>query len=204
MGQQIKGKRSIVLPATFVLLVMSLMGNVLLYTKHIEHTRGNAYDTGEAILTSFKDGQSELTYWTGIAGQTELLAESEGPSARLSAAHLGGAMLQDAHGGIASIMDHAAAIDNARFGDAPAVYDSFVEWWNERLLAIGEGEGPLNPDEQKAISSLMQQFDDLTEVMAAFPYEIEGSRNALYRLSGGHDWLDLAEELQLSLQSGKL
>ncbi|MCR2803187.1 hypothetical protein [Paenibacillus soyae] len=201
MEQQPKGKRSIALPVTLVLLVMSLMGNVLLYTKHIEHTRGNAYDTGEAIFTGFKDGQSELAYWAEIAEQASLLADTDAESARLTAEHLGGAMLQAEHSGIAAIMDHAAVIGGERFGEAPAAYDAFVNNWHDRLLAIGEGEGALNPDERKAVMALMDHLAGLTELITAFPYEIEGSRNAMYRLSGGHDWLDLADEIQSSLRA---
>ncbi|MEK3881625.1 hypothetical protein [Paenibacillus sp. PL2-23] len=193
-------KRTILQAAVLLLLVMSLMGNVLLYTKHIEHTRGKAVDTGQSIFDSFKDGQSELEYWSGIAGQIGELASSDGTAARLSAGHLGDALLQSRHSGMAAIMQHAAAIGGEAFSDAPAEYVAAIEGWRGSLLAIEEGEGPLRPEELSDITALLDVFIALKEPLDSFPYVIEESRNALYRLSGGHEWLELAQRIQALLQ----
>ncbi|RIX54119.1 hypothetical protein D3P08_07690 [Paenibacillus nanensis] len=204
MDQHEQKKRPIALPVTLLLLVMSLMGNVLLYTKHIEHTRGNAEETGQDIVKAFMSSQFDLEYWSKFAEDISALAVEDGDAARKRAVHFADALLHSGDNGLSEIIRIAHDIDDDRFADAPEAYTLYMNQLIARLNAIGEGSGPLNPDEHKAVANMLQSFTGLTEPIAAFPYAAEGSRNALIRIAGGHDWLDLADKLQESFRASSL
>lgn len=201
MDQQEQKKRPIALPVTLLLLVISLMGNVLLYTKHIEHTRGNAEETGQEIVKAFMSSQFDLEYWSKFAEDMNALAEADGDAARQRAVHFADALLHSGDNGLSEIIRLAHDINESRFSVAPETYTLYMNQLIARLKAIGEGSGPLNPDERKAVANMLQSFAGMTEPINSFPYAAEGSRNALIRIAGGHDWLDLADKLQESLRA---
>lgn len=200
MDQQKTGKRPLALPITLILLVMSLMGNVLLYTKHIENSRGNEQEQGQSIVNSFKESQSDLAYWSEFVNRIEEYPDSESELARQAAAHLAEALQRNGSEGLSEMMIKAAEINAERFEGATDDYAAYIKWLSDRLLAIGEGSGPLNPDEKKAVENTKLSFGELTERLAAFPYQAEGNRNALIRLAGGYDWLDTADLIKESMQ----
>lgn len=200
MDQPKQGKRPLALPITLILLVMSLMGNILLYTKHIENTRGNAQEQGQSIYDSFKESQSDVAYWSESLGRVAGYPDAESGLARLAASLLAEELQRNGSEGLSVMMSKAAAIDAERFEGAAEDYTAYVKGLYERLLAIGEGSGPLNPDEKKAVENMNASFGELADRLAAFPYQAEGNRNALIRLAGGFDWLDTADLIKESMQ----
>lgn len=200
VDQPKQGKRPLALPITLILLVMSLMGNILLYTKHIENTRGNTQEQGQNIYDSFKESQNDVAYWSESLGRIVDYPDSESELARQAAALFAEDLQRNGSEGLSAMMSKAAAIDSERFEGAADDYSAYMKWLYERLLAIGEGSGPLNPDEKKAVENMNASFGELTERLAAFPYQAEGSRNALIRLAGGFDWLDTADLIKESMQ----
>ncbi|RJX38270.1 hypothetical protein D3P09_19615 [Paenibacillus pinisoli] len=200
MEQQQNGKRSWALPITLVLLVFSLMGNILLYTKHIEHTRSNTELTGETIFQGFKDGQEQVARWSASMGEIGQYASSEPALARLTAAHLADSIQGD-RDGLTVLMEQAAAIDASVYGEASEAYRAYEEKLTGELRVIGAGSGPITEAEQGAIVEVQSSFVNLAEILSAFHYAMEGDRNSMFRLSGGHDWIEIAAELQKAIKS---
>ncbi|RJE89875.1 hypothetical protein D3P07_06515 [Paenibacillus sp. 1011MAR3C5] len=200
MEQQQNGKRSWALPITLVLLVFSLMGNILLYTKHIEHTRGDIVRTGEMIFQGFKEGQEQLAHWSVYLEEIQLNADTEPALARLTAKHFNVSVDRE-QAGLAVLMSHAAEIDSAAFSQDSETYDAYEKKLQQALQDIGSGSGALSEAEHAAVSEAQSSFVSLTELMSAFHYEMEGDRNSMVRLANGHDWIDIASELQKALKN---
>lgn len=200
MEQQQNGKRNWALPITLVLLVFSLMGNILLYTKHIEHTRSNTEHSGETIFQGFKDGQEQVAHWSATMQEIGQYMSSEPALARLTAAHLADSMERD-EVGLSVLMEQAADIDAAVYGEAPEAYKGYEAKLVGELRDIGAGSGPITEAEQGAIGEVQSSFANLTEILSAFHYAMEGDRNSMFRLAGGHDWIEIAAELQKSLNN---
>ncbi|MFF2887778.1 hypothetical protein [Paenibacillus sp. NPDC057967] len=199
MEQQQNGKRSWALPITLVLLVFSLMGNILLYTKHIEHTRGDIVRTGEMIFHGFKEGQEQLAHWSAYMEEIQQRADTEPGLARLAAKYFNISVDRE-QAGLAVLMAQAAEIDSAAYSHASETYDAYEEKLKAMLQGIGAGSGALSEAERAAVSEAQSSFVNLTELMSAFHYAMEGDRNSMVRLTGGHDWIDIASELQKALK----
>lgn len=194
---QPQGKRSIALPITLLLLVMSVMGNVLLYTKNIEHTRGQAQEDGLAIYNSFEEARAELAYWSEL-GQTALQAAEAGVS-RATAGFLGQTMTRSASG-LSALFDKAGEIDQEQFADARQTYDTFVASRSESLSKMETAGGPLSESESAWLAATVDKFAELDAIISEFHFIGKDSSSVLIRLSGGHDWLDVMEKLLVSVQ----
>lgn len=177
------------------------MGNILLYTKHIEHTRGNTEQTGETIFQGFKDSREQLTHWSAYIEEMQLRSDSDSESAlaRLAAAHLADSIDRQ-NSGLAVLMEHAAIIDNEGYGQAVEIYSAYKEKLGGTLTGIGEGSGAFTEAERQAVNEVQSSFVSLTELLSAFHYEMEGIRESMFRLAGGHEWMDIADELQKALR----
>ncbi|REK77413.1 hypothetical protein [Paenibacillus paeoniae] len=197
--QQQNVKRSWALPITLVLLVFSSMGNILLYTKHIEHTRGNTVQTGESIFQGFKEGQEQLAHWSAYLEEVLSRAESEPSLARLTAVHMADGVARE-HAGLAVLMEHAGMIDSANLGQAADSYAAYEQKLEGTLRSVGTGSGGLTETERQSLGEVQSSFVKLTELLSAFHFGMEGDRNSMIRLTGGHDWIDIAEELHKELR----
>lgn len=188
------------LPIMLVLLVMSLMGNILLMTKNIEHSRGNEVEAGEVVYDGFVQSRDHLAVWSGYMDQVVAPKGGEASLSRLSASHLASLVASD-EGGLSVLMASSAEIGGAEYADAAQQYEGFRKKLAEELAAIGNGNGPLQGSELEKISAVQALFVQLTEQLGQFHYEMEGDRNSLIRLSAGHDWLEIAKELQKTVLS---
>lgn len=197
-NNQPQGKRSIALPVTLLLLVMSVMGNVLLYTKNIEHTRGQAQEDGLAIYSSFEEAGAELAYWSEL-GQSALQAADAGVS-RATAGFLAQSLARS-ESGLGTLFDKAGEIDPERFADARQTYDAFVASRIESLTKMEAAGGPLSQSESEVVASAVEKFAELDAAINEFHFTGKDSSSVLIRLSGGHDWLDVMEKLLVSVQS---
>jgi hypothetical protein len=193
--KQPPGKRSVALPVTLLLLVMSVMGNVLLYTKNIEHTRGQSEEEGLAIFNSFEQAREELAYWGELAVQA---ADDEGLN-RVTAGFLAESM-DRSENGMRSLFVKASGQDKERFAEAPLAYEAFVSGQRETLSTLEASTGPLTASERSALESVRADFAELDAIISEFHFTGKDSSSVLIRLSGGHDWLDVIEKLLAALR----
>lgn len=199
MEQKKSGKRPLALPITLILLVMSLMGNVLLLTKNMEHSRGEAFEEGESIFQGFAQSRIDLINWSQSASEIESLSPSDAAIARLYAKHWAEATDKDGDG-LYKLMVYANRLSADVFPDSAAIYSSYQKKLREELLMIASGNGSLHDGELQLLAGLKASIAELSELLETFHYGMEGDRNAYIRLSAGHDWLDIAEELQKTLK----
>ncbi|MDQ6421123.1 hypothetical protein RB620_16975 [Paenibacillus sp. LHD-117] len=196
--KQQSGKRPLALPITLLILVMSVMGNVLLYTKNIEHSRGKAEAEGLAVYTHFEKAREELAYWIRLADEAAGAANANNEASRITAAYLSEAIARG-EGELGALFLKAKELDETRFGEAPQAYESYIGRLGAFLAAIGKGSGPLSNDELEALASSKSDFLELDKLLGEFYYGGTDNRNVLVRLSGGHDWLTIAEKLQAAV-----
>lgn len=195
MEQQPTGKRPVALAVALILLVFSVMGNVLLLTKNIEHTRSSAEREGEAIFAGFAGSRDYLEHMGQYAEQLLQLAGTDADAARLTAAHMADAAVREGKV-IASLMAKAEETGGSGFaGAGQAAADYLSVRVGEELKRIGEGAGPLAPEEREAAKAIQSAFDDLSKIVSSFHFAMEGSRGAMIRLSSGFEWLDIAERM---------
>ncbi|MCU6707666.1 hypothetical protein M6D81_02995 [Paenibacillus sp. J5C_2022] len=196
MKQQEKGKRSIALPVTLILLVMSLMGNVLLLTKNININQTNAVEEGGVILDRAKRSLELAQYMEGQMMEVRELSTSDGTAERL-AARYAASSLQRGGSSLKELMataelQAAGALEGAGAA-AEAYVDSFAY---ERLTGIGNGAGALDDSERKTIEQLQQSFSELAGALSAFSFAGEGNKSFMIRLSAGHGWHEVAGSVQ--------
>ncbi|MBH5318140.1 hypothetical protein I6N90_10005 [Paenibacillus sp. GSMTC-2017] len=200
MDKNKTGRRPIALPITLVLLVMSVMGNVLFSTKNIEHSQREIVEEGQAIFEGFVQGKADLEYWSRSITQIEELSSKDAEAARLTASHMSEMVLQSGKG-IDDLMRKAKELSSENFAQAPGGYAFLRNQMHQKLLSIGEGSGALKQEELQSIEEIKSVITDLSNSISKFHFAIEGNKNALIRLSGGHDWLDIADALHKTILS---
>jgi len=189
------GKRSLALPITLLLLVMSVMGNVLLSTKNIGYTRDQTVDEGRAVFTQLEKGKSDLAYWSRLAGEAVASPAAENGIGRVTAAYLSESIARgEAH--LGSLLDTAEKLDVSAFEGAAGAYADFMADRKEKLAAIGAGSGPLADAERAALEGSKTSFEEMEELLTEFHYAGSDNKNVLIRLAGGHDWLPIAAKLR--------
>lgn len=198
-NKQPPAKRPIALPVTLLLLVMSVMGNVLLYTKNIEHTRGQAEEEGLAIFSGFERARDELVFWSGLAGQAASQTAGDAGAGRASAGFLAESMARS-EGGLGYLFDKAGEMDQDRFADARQSYDAFVASRSEALSRIKTADGLLSVNDRDWLAGTSGEFAELDAIASEFHFTGKDSSSVLIRLSGGHDWLDVIEKLLVSIR----
>ncbi|MHA6483721.1 hypothetical protein ACX1C1_17675 [Paenibacillus sp. strain BS8-2] len=192
-------KRSFALPITLLLLVMSVMGNVLLYTKNIEHTRGQTEEEGRAIFENFEHSRSELANWSKLASQTAELGSNESGASRLLAGFLADA-LSGNESGIDALLGTASTLNQSTFAEAPQAYESYAASLQQELTQIRDASGALTESELSALDAMITNFANLDAIIGEFHFTGKDSHNVLIRLAGGHDWLDIAEKLLVAVR----
>lgn len=193
-NKQPSGKRSIALPVTLLLLVMSVMGNVLLYTKNIEHARGQSEEDGLAIYSGFEQARDELAYWSKLAAGAAEEGAADAGANRARAGFLAESM-DRSEIGISALFVKASEQDKVRFAEAPQAYDDFVASHREALERIEAADGSLSESERSALEAAVSDFAELDAILSEFHFTGKDNSSVLIRLSGGHDWLDLADQM---------
>jgi len=191
-------KRPLALPITLLILVLSVMGNVLLYTKNIEHSQNQSQKEGKAVFTSFEKARDVLNYWSGLADEAKALPADSSDEARLTSRYLAEAMERGKEP-LEALFVKASELEEAAFANAPADFDAYIDKYREPIKAIGDGSGSLTDAEHAALDAAKSSFAELDGMLAEFHFTGADDRNVLLRLSGGHDWLPIAEKLHKAI-----
>ncbi|MFD0958629.1 hypothetical protein [Paenibacillus chungangensis] len=200
MKQQQKGKRSIALPVTLILLVMSLMGNVLLLTKNINNGQRIAVQKGEVIFDRAKQSLELAQNMEGRMMELIELSPSDGTAQRL-AARYAAIDLQHDGSSLKELMATAELQSEGALEGAGATTEAYIDNFSyERLFAIGNGAGALDESERKAIEELQQSFSELQRAISTFSFVGEGNKSFMIRLSSGYGWHDVATSIEAVIQ----
>ncbi|GKU79724.1 hypothetical protein [Paenibacillus sp. L3-i20] len=200
MGDKKTRRRPLALPITLILLVMSIMGNVLYSTKNIEYSQREKVEAGQQIFDGFANGKKDMDYWGQYIAQIQQMSTIDAQGARLTASHLSEALVQN-ESGLAVLMKDAAELSSEEFSQASGEYDALIKRMHEELRSIGDGNGALKEEELQNVEAAKAVITELSTGVNKFHFSMEGNRNALIRLSGGYDWLDIAAILHNTIKS---
>ncbi len=193
MEQQTAGKRPMALPITLLLLVVSLIGNVFLYSQFLQNGQEKKYELGKSI---YGDAVSAIDYAEGISAQLPALTASGSLDERMAVKYEAAQSVAK-QGAIVSLAKAAHTLTGEKGAIRTASFDGFIEYVDEQLQAVGRYEGELNEADRQSLLELGQVLDAISEhLRGTFNESIADSKAALIRVSTGIGWIDSMPELQ--------
>jgi len=188
-----KGKRPIALPITLVLLVFSLIGNVFLYSLHLQNTQNEKYDEG---LVIFKAAEGTVLYFQEMNAKAEALLQGNGLKERIAVQYDSGAA--SAKGAeVIALMEKAAAYKPEQFAEVEAV-QRYLDGINDTLTGIGSYEGSLTENDRAQLEKLIVDLKEKEGIAASFNLDIVNYKTSVIRIAAGYGWLEMTEKLYAS------
>lgn len=189
-------KRPVALPVTLLLLVISLIGNVFLYSKYLQNEQDRNYEKGQAI------GQAAVSagdfYNNALSGLGHLL-ESETLNQRTQALF----ELGKAYGSSQGVTDFIALAHDMQ-GTAQnedELYKTLAAA-EQDLSGIGGYEGKLTEADWNKVLLLQSDYQEQRDILFAFNFDALDIRSSSIRLGAGFGWLDIAEKLEQAVLQG--
>lgn len=198
MEKETAGKRSWPLAVTMMLLLFSLIGNVLLLTKYMQHNQDEKVRAGEEIYEALVQSRDYFESMNGMLTELEELLESDESHVRIAAAYVADAALHNGQS-LSKLMEHADKLSDQTLGQAEETANAYVNGIHDQLNRISSESGALSEQDRHYLSDIRNSYEEMTVIMESFHFRIEGIRSAMIRLSGGYDWLEIAEELHQAL-----
>ncbi|MFD1952627.1 hypothetical protein ACFSL6_04015 [Paenibacillus thailandensis] len=193
-----KGKKPIALPVTLALLVLSLIGNVFLYSKFLQHGQDRKYDKGQEVGHAAADTASFYTAaLKGIAALKESRSQEDRAAAKFELGRAYGAYAD----GASRFVQLGRSLKQPE-ANADDIYRIMAED-EQRLSSLGNHEGPLTEDELAVLDSFQNRYTAELDIIRKFNFDAAGIRSSSIRLGAGFDWPEIAEELEGAiLQAG--
>ncbi|NBD22866.1 hypothetical protein [Paenibacillus glycinis] len=183
-------KRPIFTPIVLILLTVSLIGNVFLYSKMLQNEQSDKADRGAGVLQS---GNDAIAFFDLAVAQTgDLIAKPELASRMLAKSKLIAAYRQ-----ATAAEDFVQAAEDANGKPFPAAKRSATEFMDQTLAslqAIGNHDGPLADGEQAYLSELLQVFKACQQELSAFRHDTINHEQSLAILVDGA-WPPMAGKL---------
>ncbi|MFC4808221.1 hypothetical protein [Paenibacillus sp. GCM10023250] len=181
-----QAKRPIFTPIVLLLLTVSLIGNVFLYSKLIQNDQTSKEDRGAAVIRS---GNGAKAFFDEAAADTgDLLAKGDIAGRMLAKSKLLAAYRQASS---AADFIRAAEDANGRKFAARRGADEFLDQSLASLQAIGNHEGPLTSGEQAYLNELLHVFNACRQELSAFQHETINKEQSLAILVDA-SWLSVA------------
>lgn len=181
-------------PIVLVLLVLSLIGNVYLYSDKLQ--QGKA-DREEAGLRIMQDAQTFHNTVQTMIDRLDSFGQADSVEGRMLALQdLGGA----AESGTASLKGLLVVADG-HGGREPLTLNetitaySFMTMVNENLFHIGSNAGLLNEEDASFVAMLQASLAEIESIAAKFDFPAEPTEMMALQAAGGGAWVDIVYEL---------
>lgn len=181
-------------PIVLVLLVLSLIGNVYLYSDKLQ--QGKA-DREEAGLRIMQDAQTFHNAVLTMIDRLDSFAQADSIEGRMLALQDLGAAAESGTAGLKGLL---AAADG-HGGRVPLTMDdkvsaySFMAMVNENLFHIGSHAGQLNEEDASFVAMLQASLTEIEAIAAQFDFPAEPTEMMALQTAGGGAWIDIVYEL---------
>lgn len=196
--KETKGKRSITLAVTMVLLVMSLMLVVVFASKNIGHTQHASVAKGKAVVEHFEQLKVQEELLLQYMDEIQQYTDEQADLARLTAAHSMPVVIM-ASKELNSLIELASQYDKSKFNnEIPASLNSFEQALHQ-LQLISSGEGALRQEDYDQLKAILDAAEQRYAIISTFNFNVSESKNALIRIGNGFDWIELVEGIEQQL-----
>ena len=190
-------------PIVLVLLVLSLIGNVYLYSEKLQDGKAERKEQGLAIIVHTMDAHSMIQ---GIGNRLETIATTDSLETRMVQKQELTRLMQhgqDTIGTLVALADGRGGRTPLEEADAQAV-NSFLSTAGAAMIAIGNHADPLTAEEAAYVAMLQDSFIALEEISVQFDFVAEPTEMMALQAAGGGAWVDIAYELASAMRKADL
>jgi hypothetical protein len=187
-----KKKRSYTVPVLLILLTFSLIGNVFLFSQHLQSGQDTKQADGRAIINHGLAAKAYVDTVLNVLNELEASSAANRP-----------ALLYKLGQASANQVDLLFFIDDARRHTiTPSLTDegltNALQALNGKLAAIGGMAGELTAENKQAIQALQTLYKKLKEQLSSFKLESGDKLVEMSVLAGG-SWVDIGLALEKSI-----
>ncbi|GGG10758.1 hypothetical protein [Paenibacillus abyssi] len=187
MNEQQAPKRSMFAPIVLVLLVMSMTGNVLLYSQKLHTDLSKREERGERIIMSAWDSKLHID---SLLEQVTRLLESTDVKERIEAKQGIGFAFQKSSA-ISAFVEEAQAKEPRETAGGQRDASAFISDIELSLRSIANHEDALTAEERAYLTLVKDIYTKLQEPIHRFSVTELTEQNALTTENGGQ-WIELA------------
>ncbi|MFD0715079.1 hypothetical protein [Paenibacillus sp. GCM10027626] len=203
MSQQFKEtetKRTYFVPALLLIILLSVIGNVVLYSKMITYKQEERSARGISIIES---GMAAKEHFRAVIANVRLLLEDESMPARISAK----SKLAFAYGAAGDVERFVAEAEqnNAEpFKYAHRDTAAFLAEAGQTLTQLGAHEGKLTSEERQYLQMIEEIYVKLEEAVKAFDYDESTMTSSIaLTVQAGGKWVEMAGKLVEAMNEPK-
>lgn len=189
------GKKPIALAVTLILLTITAMLCVMFSTQYIAEKQLQKAGTGEAIFNGLEQAKLKTEQLQELTANMLAYSEEESSLVRVTAA-TSLYIVQDLEREVDGLLQHGISIDKDGFSEQTLAQQyTLLQSMQDRLNVIAAGNGKLVEEDQLSLQSLDEQLEQLASITGKFNFVMKGNKNAMIRLAGGFEWIDIGKEL---------
>ncbi|RAP76717.1 hypothetical protein [Paenibacillus montanisoli] len=185
-----KPKRPIFTPIVLILLTFSLIGNVFLYARSLQHGKDQRIERGMTILQSGKE--TKLHFEQVTSGLDDLLNHEDMPT-RLAAKSLLIAAYNKSSA-VTAFIKEAETSNGTPFASSNRNAATFLEQAEKSLQALGNHTGPLTDEERSYLKTLLAVNQACATAMASFKHDTISDTTAM-TIQVDKAWVQSAQKL---------
>lgn len=191
----VKGKKSIALAVSLVILVASAMLNVLLSTKNMGYGQAQKVDIGEHIISYFSLLNEKDELLVTYSSSMRDYMEDEAGLVRLTASHTI-PVVDDLKAALGNLIELAQTYNKGTFTTGLANELNWLQQIQDELSMISSQDGKLTQQEFDQISAINEGSEHLYELINSFNFNVAGNKNAMIRLGNGFDWIEQVQAIE--------
>ncbi|REE93058.1 hypothetical protein A8990_102144 [Paenibacillus taihuensis] len=192
--QEEKKKRPIFTPIVLLLLTMSLMGNVALYTQKIQNDHDKRVARGNTIIQS---GNETKKFFQEVAATAQHMLDKQDIASRLEDKSKLLAAFQEKPQVIQFIKE-AETSNGKPFEGVKTNAEDFFKFNENSLLTLFNHDGPLEANEMHFLQALVKTYRACSETMQPFDHDTWSATSALTILVD-QEWVAMGKKLAQSL-----
>lgn len=197
--QEQKKKRPIFTPVVLLLLTMSLMGNVALYTKKIQNDHDKKVSRGNTIIQS---GNESKKFFANVAATaTDLLQKQDVPSRLADKSKLLAAFQETPQ--VIQFIKEAETSNGQTTEKGKKDATAILHATESTLIELGNHDGPLSTNEISYLQALIKTYQTCSETMQSFDHDTWSDTNALTILVD-KEWVDMGMKLSVTLSDSSV
>jgi hypothetical protein len=189
-------KRSYFVPVLLLLLVISVMGNVLLYTKVLSRQQDDRVQRGYAIIEA---GTQAKRHIDAVLDNVSMLLAGGDISLRLAAKGALGAAFESADE-VKRFIVEAEKTAGHPFSPPKRDANAFFSEIEQSLQQIANHDGPLTTEERAYLQMVAERYRLMKSIAEPFGYS-EVTRDVALTAQAGGAWVEIAKKL-LDIMNG--
>ncbi|MBB3108984.1 hypothetical protein FHS18_001036 [Paenibacillus phyllosphaerae] len=192
MTEQDKPKRSYFVPALLLIIVISLTGNIVLYTKTMLNNQDDWARRGHTIIHSGVQLQQHIDKVLSTIQSLE--TASDVPSRLEAKSSVSSAF--DSLNAVETFFAEAETSNGAPLQAERRTASEFLVQAEQSLVDLGNHEGTLTAEEKAYLAMLKSTYTKLKEKADGFIYTDDATREEALTARADKRWVTMASELQ--------